>query len=120
MLDDRQDKVLQPCYCLEERRKLSRIGRVRFPLTVSMLPRCNEYKDHLRSKSSSGLGSKSSSRAIETADATAFPSRYMIADYVALREEMNGRRYLRFFPGSAHTGYLLTVLWQLSTSRQVA
>jgi len=84
VFDDRQDEVFQPCYCLEERRKLSGIGRVSFPLTVSMLPRCNEYKDHLRSKSSSGLGSGSSPRAIETADATAFPSRYAIADYVAL------------------------------------
>jgi hypothetical protein len=57
VLYHRQDEVLEPCYCLGERHELLGGDRVDFSLTVSMLPRCREYKDHLRSKSSSGLGS---------------------------------------------------------------
>ena len=108
MLDHRQDEVFQPCYCLEERGELLGIDRVNFPPTVSMLPRCKEYSDHLTSKSSSELESGSSPRAFETADATAFPSRCTSVNYAALREGMGGRKYSRFFSGSAHTGHLLT------------
>ena len=66
---------------------------MKFLLTVSTPPRYKEFKDHLRSKSSSGLRSGSSSKAIETADATAVPSRCMIVSYVVLREGI-GRQTL--------------------------
>lgn len=59
---------------------------MKYSLTVSTLPRCKEYKDHLRSKSSSGLG-LGSSRIIEATDVVAFPSRCTIVRYVALRWE---------------------------------
>ena len=58
---------------------------------MSILPRYREFKDHLKSKSCSGLGLGSSPRAIETTEVTPFPSRCTIVDYVALGEGIDGR-----------------------------
>ena len=97
MFDHRQDKTFKSCNGLEKWCELLGIGWAKLQLTLSTLPMNIALKDHRSSKSSSGLGLRSSPRAIETAEVTPFPSSCTTVNYVTLGRRINKRILAIFF-----------------------
>ena len=94
---------------------------MKFPLTLSILPRYKVLMDHLSPESTSRAGLRFSPKAIEAA-AIPYPSRCTMVRII-VRHCARGQRdgkYLQYSVHNAHMGRSPTVRWRLSIRRQAA